>query len=117
MAAEEPAVGLDALVAALLARERLASTGFGGGLAMPHVRLAGIRGHHAVLGRVRAGLPFDALDGAPVHLLLLIVGPDGEKERYQRLMAHAARFLKSEGQALIDADDLQRATSQALASY
>lgn len=105
------------LLAAVLEREALASTGFGGGLAMPHVRLPKVRRFELALGRTRAGVAFDALDGAPVHLLLLIVGPEGEREPYQKLMSRAARFLKTEGARLIACDDLVAETSAALVDH
>lgn len=107
----------DEILNAVLAREELASTGFGAGLAMPHVRLPGVRRLHAVLGRTRSGIGFDALDGLPVHLLLMIVGPEQEKARYQQLMARAARFLKAEGARLIASDDLRAAAASALQEY
>ena len=111
----EPGLDLDELVAALREREALVSTGFGGGLAMPHVRLAGVTQLRAALGRSRSGLDYQALDEAPVHLLLLIVGPARDKERYQKLMARGARFLKDHGHALIHADDLVQAAASLLA--
>ena len=41
--------------------------------------------------------------GLPVRVLLLIAGPTGEKERYQKIMARAAKFLKSEARRLVTA--------------
>lgn len=105
------------LLAAVLEREKLLSTGFGGGAAMPHVRLQGAKRFGAVLGRARRGVPFDAADGEPVRLFLLVVGPESDREGYRKLMAHGARFLKAEGPRLLEADDLAAALAQVLQEY
>lgn len=107
----------DALFDAIREREALCSTGFGEGVAMPHVRLQGVKGFHCVLGRSKAGVAFDAVDGKPVHLLLLVVGPMAEKEGYQKVMARAARFLKAEASRVTFAVDLAQAAQEALADY
>ena len=111
--------GLDAgqLFQAVLEREQLASTGFGEGLAMPHVRLPAAREFHTVLARTRVGVEFSAIDGNPVRLLLLVIGPEAEKDGYQKLMARGAKFLKAAGPALLDAPDLRTATLAALEQH
>lgn len=98
-------------------REALLSTGFGGGAAMPHVRLAGVRRFHTVLGRTRAGIEFAAADQKPVHVLLLIVGPEADRDGYKKLMAKCARFLKQEYQRIMDADDLPALLAEVLQEY
>jgi len=110
-------IDAERLIQAVLEREALASTGFGDGLAMPHVRLDGVSRFYAALGRTRAGVEFHAIDGAPVHLLLLIVGPEGERTRYQRLLGSAATFLKAEGTRLKECDDLVTEVGSALLEY
>ena len=75
-AVDEPNGDVEALVAALREREALNSTGFGNAVAMPHVRLATTRKFHVVLARSRQGVDFDAIDGAPVRLFMLVVGPE-----------------------------------------
>jgi mannitol/fructose-specific phosphotransferase system IIA component (Ntr-type) len=98
-------------------REELCSTGFGLGVAMPHVRLENIRTFHTVLGRTRKGIEFGAIDGKPVHLLLLVVGPMADKAGYQKLMSRSARFLKAEAARVLEASDLLAITQEALADY
>lgn len=107
-AAAEHLEGLDTatLLDAVRAREDLVSTGFGEGLAMPHVRLEGVKRVHVVVARTREGVEFDSIDGLPVRLFCLIVGAERDRDRYQKVMGRAARFLKSEGQRLIASDDL-----------
>ncbi|HBP17718.1 MAG TPA: PTS fructose transporter subunit IIA [Planctomycetes bacterium] len=106
------------LLAAVHEREALSSTGFGEGLAMPHVRLREVKDVQVVFGRARAGVEFGALDGAPVHLFLLVVGAEADRGSYQKVMARAARFLKGEGSGLVGCDgDLIEAVLAASESY
>jgi len=95
-----------ALLEAVHAREELSSTGFGGGLAMPHVRLESVRRLSVVVGRTPSGVPFNAIDDAPVRLFCLVVGAEREVASYQKVMGRAARFLKEEGAKLIESSDL-----------
>ena len=115
-AAAQAGLDEELLFRAVLERERLSSTGFGAGLAMPHVRLPAARGFHTVLARTRApaGVEFAAIDGRPVRLLLLVIGPEAEKDGYQKLMARAAKYLRAAGPALLDAPDLRAAALAAL---
>jgi PTS system nitrogen regulatory IIA component len=116
-AAEQSGVDPDLLFQTVTLREELCSTGFGSGVAMPHVRLDTVRSFHTVLGRTRQGIEFDAIDGKPVHLLLLVLGPTADKAGYQKLMSRAARFLKAEAARVLEAGDLLEATQAALADY
>jgi nitrogen PTS system EIIA component len=115
--AEATGLGADGLLAAVLEREATLSTGFGGGVAMPHIRHPGATGFHTVLGRVRAGVEFGAIDGLPVHLLLLVVGPESQTDGYRKLMRRAAAFLKAEHHRLIHSEDLFACTADALADH
>src|SRR3569623_2584970 len=53
----------------LEARERLGSTGFGRGVAIPHARVAGIKRPVAALLRLAEPVDFDAADGMPIDLV------------------------------------------------
>ena len=72
-----------ALVAdAILKREALGSTGVGGGVAIPHARIAEMRRPFGIMVRLRKPIDFDAVDGAPVDVvftLLLPATPAGEQ--------------------------------------
>ncbi|MGE0712948.1 MAG: PTS sugar transporter subunit IIA [Planctomycetota bacterium] len=113
-----PLVGVDEgrLLAAVREREELSSTGFGDGLAMPHVRLPDVSRVQVVLARAREGVEYGALDGGPVRLLLLVVGPESDRSAYQKVMARAARFLKGEGARLLGASDDELAVAALAAS-
>src|SRR5579872_6075301 len=110
------AVDEAALHKAVLEREELSSTAFGDGLAMPHVRLPGIKRFLTVLGRAK-GVDFGAPDSQPVRLLLLIVGPEPKREDYLKLMGRAAKFLKHERDRLLALDDFTKAATELALEY
>lgn len=116
-AAKEGGLDGKTLLQAIRDREALLSTGFGGGAAMPHVRLSGVRKFVTVLGRTRKGIEFAAADQKPVHLLLLIVGPEADRDGYKKLMAKCAKFLKQEYQKLLDAEDLTACLTDVVQEY
>lgn len=66
----------DALLKVLVEREALGTSAVGLGLAIPHVRSMVVGATALVFARLRHALPF-AADGAPVHVVLLIVAPYG----------------------------------------
>ena len=63
-----------------LAREAVLSTGIGNGVAMPHTRLEGLRSPLVVVGLSKGGIDFDAPDGHPAHVILMILTPVGQAE-------------------------------------
>lgn len=77
-------------------RERLASTGVGSGVAIPHGRLSTIPALRVALAIHRTGLHFDAIDGQPVHVFVAIVGPDNDPSAHLKLLARASRILREE---------------------
>ena len=94
LAATSPAV-CDAarLLADVEAREATLSTGVGDGLALPHARSPALTETLAAMVTLAAPVPFDALDGAPVRLVLLLAGPDGDPGAHVRLLSRVSRLL------------------------
>ncbi len=80
------------VVRRVLEREKLMSTGIGGGVAIPHAQCRGAKKLAIALARTKEGVDFDALDGKPVRLFFLIVGPE-EKGGYVRILARISRLL------------------------
>jgi mannitol/fructose-specific phosphotransferase system IIA component (Ntr-type) len=85
-----------ALLAAVRERERVLSTGIGLGIAIPHAKIPGVTRFVVAVGRHEAGIEFDAIDGRPVHLVVLIAGPQDAQDRYLRLLARLSGRLKQE---------------------
>src|SRR5262245_55753495 len=81
----------DAVSAALLQREQLGSTGTGGGIALPHARLAGVKKPFALLARLAKAIEFDAIDGRPVDIVCLLLLPTDAQGEQLNALARAAR--------------------------
>jgi len=81
---------------AVLAREAVLSTGIGGGLAIPHGRSESLQHLVLVAGRTLEPIDFDAIDGRPVELVLLLVGPESEADQHVSVLSRIARLLRSE---------------------
>jgi mannitol/fructose-specific phosphotransferase system IIA component (Ntr-type) len=89
------------ILQAILERERLLSTGFGLGLAIPHAKLKPIRDFIVGLGIHKRGVPFDSLDEKPVHVLVMILGPDSQQEDYLKVLSRVTAFLKDNRERLL----------------
>jgi len=83
------------IVEVLLERELLGSTGIGDGVAIPHGKLPGLVDVVAVFGRSRAGVPFDSMDGEPVHIFILLLAPEDSASLHLKALARIARVVKS----------------------
>jgi len=70
-------------VRALFEREKLASTGVGMGVAIPHVKLKGLDSVVCNLCVHHQGLEWAAVDGEPVHILFTVLRPEREGENYK----------------------------------
>jgi len=77
----------------LCARERLGSTGLGGGVAIPHGRIKGSDVVHASFLRLKKPIPFDAIDGKPVDLLFALAVPENCSEDHLKLLAQVAELF------------------------
>ncbi|MDE0955230.1 MAG: PTS IIA-like nitrogen regulatory protein PtsN [Pseudomonadales bacterium] len=82
---------------ALITRERLGSTGFGDGIAIPHCRLASCIHVTGALVRLAKAVDFDAIDQLPVDLLFVLLVPlQATDEHLQILATLAGKFGQSE---------------------
>ena len=84
------------IVHALKEREELGSTGFGGGLAIPHCKLKGITDFVLGLAVSPKGVDFEALDNRKVNLFVIIVGPEDKPGGHVQLLAQVSRVLRDE---------------------
>ncbi len=91
----------DDVYVAILEREKLLSTGFGLGLAIPHAKLPEIREFVVGLGIHKDGVNFDSLDEKPVHVLVMILGPDSQQEEYLKVLSRVTAFLKDNRERLL----------------
>lgn len=85
-----------ALVADVMHREREGSTAIGGGLVIPHARSAQVDRVHVGVATLARPVAADSLDGRPVDLVILLVGPDGDPRLMLRVLARLARLVKQD---------------------
>jgi len=95
MLSSVPTIDVDQALSIIMARERLGSTGIGQGVAIPHGRMQDLEGPIILIARHLNGLDFDAIDGCPVHLIVLLLVPDGSERKYLELLATLARLLQN----------------------
>jgi mannitol/fructose-specific phosphotransferase system IIA component (Ntr-type) len=81
-----PAEVVDEVVAALIKREQNGSTGFGKGVAVPHVKHAKITRMAGTVGRSASGIDFAALDHQPVYSVVLLLSPDNQPQQHLQAM-------------------------------
>ena len=75
-----PAAAVDDVTAAVLEREKKGSTGFGKGVAVPHVKHPKVERMAGTVGRSVNGIDFAALDHQPVYSVVLLVSPASDEE-------------------------------------
>ncbi len=117
-----PAKDVETICRATIARERQGSTGFGKGVAVPHVKHDCLKQMVATIGRSSRGVDFAALDRAPVYTVVLLLSPANTPEDHLAAMERIFRYLQRESfrrflrqadthQAIVDlieeADELQ----------
>ena len=80
----------------VMARERLAPTGIGEGVAVPHALCDYVKETRMSILYLKKALPFDAIDDKPVDLIFLISGPRSDYAGHFKLLSKLARLLNSE---------------------
>jgi len=85
------------IVATLLNREELASTGIGEGVALPHTKHPAVTREVGTIAWSAGGVDFDSLDGQPVHLIVLLLSPVDHPSDHIRALAKVASFIRSRG--------------------
>jgi len=91
-----PAEQFETVARSAINRENQGSTGFGKGVAVPHVKHEFITKLTATIGRSSAGIDFAALDRAPVYTVVLLISPASEPEAHLAAMEKIFRHLQRE---------------------
>lgn len=91
-----PALELDAAVVAtaLADRERLGSTGFGGGVAIPHARIDGLRRIVIIVARLAQPIEFQAVDDLPVDIIAAMLSPPEAGADHLKALARVSRRFR-----------------------
>jgi PTS system nitrogen regulatory IIA component len=82
------------IVEKLAERERLGSTGFGGGVAIPHGRIEGLDKVIGVFGRLTAPVDFAAIDDLPVDLVFMLLSPIDAGVEHLKALARVSRRMR-----------------------
>jgi len=81
-----PKTAVEEVVAALVKREKNGSTGFGKGVAVPHVKHAKVKKMVGTIGRSLTGVDFAALDHQPVYSVVLLLSPENQPQQHLQAM-------------------------------
>jgi PTS system nitrogen regulatory IIA component len=103
-AADVAGLPADEVAREIAKREELGSTGVGNGVALPHARLQSLKSPFALFARLRHGIDFDAIDGEPVDIVVLLLIPEAGDSGKGNALACVARALR-------DAETLRKVRS------
>lgn len=78
----------------LTERERLGTTGFGGGTAIPHARISGLDHVVGAFARLTHAVDYGAVDGTPVDLVYLLLSPVDAGAAHLKALAHVSRLMR-----------------------
>ena len=84
------------LVSVLLERERLGSTGIGGGIGIPHGKLKDLDSLLLGFGLSRNGVDFESMDGRPTYIFFLLITPENSTGLHLKLLSRISRLLKND---------------------
>jgi PTS system nitrogen regulatory IIA component len=94
--AEIAGVSQKDLAKVLMERERLGSTGIGGGIGIPHGKMKNLESLVLGFGLSRKGVDFESLDGQPTHIFFLLITPENNTGLHLKLLARISRILKND---------------------
>ena len=86
----------EAIIAAILKREELGSTGIGRGVAVPHTKHPSVESIISTVALCHDGLDFESLDGESVYILFLLVSPPDRPGDHLRGLETITRYLKKD---------------------
>ena len=91
---ENTGVSASLLAEKFMDRERLDSTGFGNGVAIPHAKIPNLKNPMVAVTRFEEGIEWDAIDGEPVKVAIALIMPDGdEANTHLQVIAQLSRKL------------------------
>ena len=84
----------DAIVETIAERERLGSTGFGSGVAIPHGKVEGLKRIYALVVRLAEPIDYKAIDGQAVDLVFLLLSPPEAGAEHLKALAAVSRIVR-----------------------
>ncbi|TVQ66735.1 MAG: PTS sugar transporter subunit IIA [Balneolaceae bacterium] len=86
---------LDEVRTAVFEREKIMSTGVGKNLAIPHGKVSSLQEHLASFAILKQSIDFDSIDGKPVKMAFLLIGPEGKNSTHIKLLSRVSRLMNS----------------------
>ena len=96
LAAKATSIHNHTIARALADRERLGSTGIGGGVALPHAAVTGIEEVFCLVARLAKPLDFEAVDDQPVDIVILLLTPGPSKTESLNVLSCVARRFRED---------------------
>jgi PTS system nitrogen regulatory IIA component len=84
------------LVRVLMERERLGSTGIGGGIGIPHGKMKDLESLILGFGLSHRGVDFESIDGKPTYIFFILITPENSTGLHLKLLARISRILKND---------------------
>jgi PTS system nitrogen regulatory IIA component len=78
----------------ILERERLGTTGVGGGIAIPHGRLPKLDHIYGIFARLEQPIDFESIDEQPVDLIFMLLAPEAAGADHLKALARVSRLLR-----------------------
>lgn len=78
----------------ILERERLGTTGVGGGIAIPHGRLPKLDHIYGIFARLEQPIDFESIDEQPVDLIFMLLAPEAAGADHLKALARVSRMLR-----------------------
>ena len=94
LAAQRLGVDAGEILASLSERERLGSTGFGHGVAIPHGKIEGLNRIYGLFARLSEPMDYKAIDGGPVDLVFLLLSPPDAGADHLKALAAISRVTR-----------------------
>jgi PTS system nitrogen regulatory IIA component len=93
-AAKQTGLPAKTIAAGLMAREKIGSTGFGGGTAIPHAKIEGLDAVFGYFARLEIPLDFQSIDNMPVDLVFLLLSPPDAGAEHLKALARVSRIFR-----------------------
>jgi nitrogen PTS system EIIA component len=84
------------IIKSIQKRELLGSTGIGRGVAIPHAKHPSVERLIGTVALSRGGVPFESLDGEPVHVFVMLISPQERPGDHLRALENVSRCLRDD---------------------
>lgn len=96
LAAQQLSLDSAAILSSILQREKMGSTGFGHGVAIPHGKVEGLPQIYALFVRLSEPIDYKAIDGEAVDLVFLLLSPPDAGAEHLKALASISRVVRNE---------------------